>query len=186
MGFILGNRKEWWKKYEKFLQIISVLYGGTALFEQYGYGVNNYPFGYFCYIAGGRNSFSFDVILEADAAFAGAEFALRPSADDVKIDIESGIQFLEDVAAYSTVKAERDGAVYFGFFSGSNQFPAKKYQVARVTYTYSGKEARHIRLIESAVLPQKTGRRSGEAGSSDANQGLSDKWKRRFAQGRVG
>ncbi|MBR4015807.1 MAG: S-layer homology domain-containing protein [Anaerotignum sp.] len=95
---------------------------------------------------------SFDVILQADSPFAGAEFALKPSDDDVKIDVENGIQFLSDVSGYGTAKAERDGAVYFGFFGGSNQFPAKTYRVARVTYNYRGNESRTIHLIESSIV----------------------------------
>ncbi len=97
----------------------------------------------------GKSDFSFDIKLHVDEAFAGAEFGLKPSATDVALE---GLTMLEDVSAGSPVRTVKNGILYFGFFSGSNKFPAGDYTVARVSYSYAGSAARSISLVSSKIV----------------------------------
>ena len=96
----------------------------------------------------GVNTASFDVILTADEPFAGAEFGLKPSSDDVTFQ---SLTFL-DAEGEPTVRTIKDGVLYFGFFSGSNKYEAKTYQVARLTYQYTGTSQRTISLVSSKIV----------------------------------
>ena len=96
----------------------------------------------------GTNTVTFDLSLTADAPFAGAEFGLKPSADDVTFQ---SLTFL-DVLGESTVQTQKDGVLYFGFFAGTNQYQAKTYQVARLTYSYTGTASRTISLDSSKIV----------------------------------
>ena len=79
----------------------------------------------------GTDTFSFDVILQADKDFAGAEFGLLPSSSDVTLE---KISFSDSLTGESTVNTVKDGCLYFGFFAGTNKFKAGEYTVASVTY----------------------------------------------------
>lgn len=97
----------------------------------------------------GENQITFNVILQTESNFAGAEFGLKPSADDVTF---GKITYINGFEKESTVKTVKDGVLYFGFFSGSNKFAADRYQVAEVTYNYSGTGTRTISLVSSKVV----------------------------------
>lgn len=64
----------------------------------------------------GETTASFDVILTVDKAFAGAEFGLKPSADDVTL---VSLTMLDKIGGSSPVQADRNGIHYFGFFTVS-------------------------------------------------------------------
>ena len=95
-----------------------------------------------------QTTFSFDVSITSDEAFAGAEFSLKPSNADVKFQ---SLEFLDDVEMGGKVQGEKNGAYHFGFFTGSNDYSGE-YDVARLTYTYSGSDSRTITLESSNVV----------------------------------
>ena len=97
----------------------------------------------------GETKASFDVILTVDKAFAGAEFGLKPSADDVTLE---SLQMLDEIGGNSPVQADKNGVHYFGFFTGSNAYKPGRYKVARLTYTYTGSAARTVTLASSKIV----------------------------------
>lgn len=97
----------------------------------------------------GETKASFDVILTVDKAFAGAEFGLKPSADDVTLE---SLQMLGEIGGNSPVQADKNGVHYFGFFTGSNAYQPGTYKVARLTYTYTGSAARTVTLASSKIV----------------------------------
>ena len=97
----------------------------------------------------GETKASFDVILTVDKAFAGAEFGLKPSADDVTL---KSLQMLDEIGGNSPVQADKNGVHYFGFFTGSNAYQPGTYRVARLTYTYTGSAARTVTLASSKIV----------------------------------
>lgn len=97
----------------------------------------------------GETKASFDVILTVDKAFAGAEFGLKPSADDVTL---KSLQMLDEIGGNSPVQADKNGVHYFGFFTGSNAYQPGTYKVARLTYTYTGSAARTVTLASSKIV----------------------------------
>ena len=97
----------------------------------------------------GETKASFDVILTVDKPFAGAEFGLKPSADDVTL---KSLQMLGEIGGNSPVQADKNGVHYFGFFTGSNAYQPGTYKVARLTYTYTGSAARTVTLASSKIV----------------------------------
>ena len=97
----------------------------------------------------GETKASFDVILTVNKAFAGAEFGLKPSADDVTL---KSLQMLGEIGGNSPVQADKNGVHYFGFFTGSNAYQPGTYKVARLTYTYTGSAARTVTLASSKIV----------------------------------
>ena len=97
----------------------------------------------------GETTASFDVILTVDKPFAGAEFGLKPSADDVTL---KSLQMLGEIGGNSPVQADKNGVHYFGFFTGSNAYRPGTYKVARLTYTYTGSAARTVTLASSKIV----------------------------------
>ena len=97
----------------------------------------------------GETKASFDVILTVDKPFAGAEFGLKPSADDVTL---KSLQMLGEIGENSPVQADKNGVNYFGFFTGSNAYKPGTYKVARLTYTYTGSAARTVTLASSKIV----------------------------------
>ena len=97
----------------------------------------------------GETKASFDVILTVDKPFAGAEFGLKPSADDVTLE---SLQMLGQIGGDSPVQADKNGVHYFGFFTGSNAYKPGRYKVARLTYTYTGSAARTVTLASSKIV----------------------------------
>lgn len=97
----------------------------------------------------GETKASFDVILTVDKPFAGAEFGLKPSADDVTLE---SLQMLGQIGGGSPVQADKNGVHYFGFFTGSNAYRPGTYKVAWLTYTYTGSAARTVTLASSKIV----------------------------------
>lgn len=97
----------------------------------------------------GETKASFDVILTVNKAFAGAEFGLKPSADDVTLE---SLKMLGQIGGNSPVQADKNGVHYFGFFTGSNAYRPGTYRVARLTYTYTGSAARTVTLASSKIV----------------------------------
>lgn len=97
----------------------------------------------------GETTASFDLILTVDKPFAGAEFGLKPSADDVTL---KSLQMLGKIGGNSPVQADKNGVHYFGFFTGSNAYRPGTYKVARLTYTYTGSAARTVTLASSKIV----------------------------------
>lgn len=97
----------------------------------------------------GETTASFDLILTVDKPFAGAEFGLKPSADDVTL---VSLTMLDQIGGSSPVQADRNGIHYFGFFTGSNAYRPGTYKVARLTYTYTGSAARTVTLASSKIV----------------------------------
>ena len=61
----------------------------------------------------GESDVVFDVILKTDTPFAGAEFGLLPSNDDVEF---KSLTFSDELKNEPTVQTVKDGCLYFGFF----------------------------------------------------------------------
>lgn len=97
----------------------------------------------------GETKASFDVILTVNKAFAGAEFGLKPSADDVTLE---SLKMLGQIGGNSPVQADKNGVHYFGFFTGSNAYKPGTYKVARLTYTYTVSAARTVTLASSKIV----------------------------------
>lgn len=111
----------------------------------------------------GETTASFDVILTVDKAFAGAEFGLKPSADDVTL---KSLQMLGEIGGNSPVQADRNGIHYFGFFTGSNAYKPGRYKVARLTYTYTGSAARTVTLASSKIVTVNEAEKTTEGDTS--------------------
>ena len=97
----------------------------------------------------GETTASFDLILTVDKPFAGAEFGLKPSADDVTL---VSLTMLDQIGGSSPVQADKNGVHYFGFFTGSNAYQPGTYKVARLTYRYTGSAARTVTLASSKIV----------------------------------
>ncbi len=97
----------------------------------------------------GETLASFDLILTADEAFAGAEFGLKPSADDIKL---SSLEMLGEIGGNRPIEADKNGIHYFGFFTGSNAYLPGTYKVARLTYRYTGSASRTVTLTSSKIV----------------------------------
>lgn len=97
----------------------------------------------------GQTTASFDLILTVDEAFAGAEFGLKPSDDDVTLE---SLTMLGEIGGSSPVQADKNGIHYFGFFTGSNAYQPGTYKVARLTYRYTGSAARTVTLASSKIV----------------------------------
>lgn len=111
----------------------------------------------------GETKASFDVILTVDKAFAGAEFGLKPSADDVTL---VSLTMLGEIGDSSPVQADRNGIHYFGFFTGSNAYKPGRYKVARLTYTYTGSAARTVTLASSKIVTVNEDEKTTEGDTS--------------------
>lgn len=111
----------------------------------------------------GETKASFDVILTVDKPFAGAEFGLKPSADDVTLE---SLQMLGEIGGNSPVQADKNGVHYFGFFTGSNAYRPGTYKVARLTYTYTGSAARTVTLASSKIVTVNEDRKTTEGDTS--------------------
>lgn len=111
----------------------------------------------------GETKASFDVILTVDKPFAGAEFGLKPSADDVTLE---SLQMLGEIGGNSPVQADKNGVHYFGFFTGSNAYRPGTYKVARLTYTYTGSAARTVTLASSKIVTVNEDRKTTKGDTS--------------------
>lgn len=111
----------------------------------------------------GETKASFDVILTVNKAFAGAEFGLKPSADDVTLE---SLKMLGEIGENSPVRADKNGVHYFGFFTGSNAYQPGTYNVARLTYTYTGSAARTVTLASSKIVTVNENEKNTEGDTS--------------------
>ena len=106
-----------------------------------------------------QRTFSFEVRLHADEAFAGAEFGLKPSASDVSLQ---SLEMLGSLKEEPQTKTVKDGVLYFCFYSSSNKYQPGDYTVARVTYAYAGTAARSVQLVSSKIVTvDESGRTAG-------------------------
>ena len=107
---------------------------------------------------------SFDIFLEADSAYAGAEFGIKPSQSDVEF---KSLVLSDELQNESKVQTIKDGCLYFGFFSNTNKYSTEKKKIATLNYTYSGSGIRTISLVESKiVIVDETGKTNGDTSSS--------------------
>lgn len=111
----------------------------------------------------GETKASFDVILTVNKPFAGAEFGLKPSADDVTLE---SLQMLGEIGGNSLVQADKNGVNYFGFFTGSNAYQPGTYNVARLTYTYTSSAARTVTLASSKIVTVNEAEKTTEGDTS--------------------
>lgn len=111
----------------------------------------------------GETKASFDVILTVNKPFAGAEFGLKPSADDVTLE---SLKMLGEIGGNSPVQADKNGVHYFGFFTGSNAYRPGTYKVARLTYTYTGSAARTVTLASSKIVTVNEAEKTTEGDTS--------------------
>ena len=72
-------------------------------------------------------TFSFDIKLHVDEAFAGAEFGLKPSASDVSLQ---SLEMLGSLKEEPQTKTVKDGVLYFCFYSSNNKYQPGDYTVA--------------------------------------------------------
>ena len=106
---------------------------------------------------------SFDIYLESDTAFAGAEFGIKPSQSDV---VFSFLTLTDELKNESKVQTVKDGCLYFGFFSNTNKYGAGKQKIATLNYSYSGSVERTISLIESKIVTvDENNKTSGDTSS---------------------
>lgn len=113
----------------------------------------------------GETLASFDLILTADEAFAGAEFGLQPSADDITL---SSLEMLGEIGGSNPVQADKNGIHYFGFFTGSNAYQPGTYKVAHLTYRYTGSAARTVTLASSKIVTIDEDSKQTEGDASSA------------------
>ena len=107
---------------------------------------------------------SFDIYLETDSAYAGAEFGIKPSQSDVEF---TSLILSDELQNESKVQTIKDGCLYFGFFSNTNKYSAEKKKIATLNYTYSGSGTRAIALVDSKIVTvDETNKTSGDTSSS--------------------
>lgn len=111
----------------------------------------------------GESTASFDLILTVDEAFAGAEFGLKPSADDITL---TSLEMLGEIGGSSPIQADKNGIHYFGFFTGSNAYQPGTYKVARLTYRYTGSASRTVTLASSKIVTVDEGTKTTEGDTS--------------------
>ncbi len=107
---------------------------------------------------------SFDIYLETDSAYAGAEFGIKPSQSDVEF---KSLILSDELQNESKVQTIKDGCLYFGFFSNTNKYSTEKKKIATLNYTYSGSGTRTIALVASKIVTvDETNKTSGDTSSS--------------------
>lgn len=87
-------------------------------------------------VAAGQSSFSIDLSVDEDSAYAGIEFSLTLSDESAVVftSFDSGLP-----GAYSSPFMTKNGEHYFGFYAGTNAFPAGESAVGTLAFTgYSG------------------------------------------------
>ena len=111
-----------------------------------------------------QTTFTVDVSMAQEEAFAGAEFGVDlPEGVTV-----TGVTFLDEAIqnASKSPQIVKDGRYFFGFYDTKNSFSGS-YAVARLTFSYAGKEDVTIALDYSKVVTVLgTGSTSGDTTSS--------------------
>lgn len=96
-----------------------------------------------------QTEFSFEINIEEDALFAGAEFGITlPEGMTL-----SSVEYIdEDIKSVShTPVVVKNGRAYFGFYSSENVFSGA-YDAAKLTFEYTGDEDTEIKLDSSQVV----------------------------------
>lgn len=114
-------------------------------------------------LGSGEQTFTVDVKLSEDNAFAGAEFGL---------DLPEGVtltrvEFLDEAVqnANHSPEVTVEGRTYFGFYTAENTFSGE-ISVARLTFTYTGKVNTVFSLGSSKVVTvQEDGSTKGDTSS---------------------
>ncbi len=96
-----------------------------------------------------ESHFSFDIELQTDQPFAGAEFSLKPSAG-ISID---KVELLGIAANTGNVQTVKDGLTHFGFFTIKNSFAlASETAIARVSCSINGSDSGRVEISSAQVI----------------------------------
>lgn len=110
-----------------------------------------------------ETTFSFEMSLTEDEEFAGAEFGMSiPEGVTLK-----EVDYIDEKIRSSshTPVVIKDGCAYFGFYQGENTFSGE-YNVAELTFEYSGDENAVIALNSSKVVKlNEDGKTEGDTSS---------------------
>ena len=95
-------------------------------------------------LASSQQTFTVDVALSEETAFAGAEFGLDLPAGVTL----TGVEFLDKAVqdANHSPEVTVEGRTFFGFYTAENTFSGD-IKVARLTFSYSGDDAAAIRSL---------------------------------------
>lgn len=96
-----------------------------------------------------QTTFTVELRLQEDDPFSAAEFGIDlPSG--MKL---TGVEYLDEALRTTgqTPVVTRENRTYFGFYAGSNAFQGS-YQVARLTFTYTGEEDTQFALGHSKIV----------------------------------
>ena len=96
-----------------------------------------------------QTTFTVELRLQEDDPFSAAEFGIDlPSGMTL-----TGVEYLDEAlrSTGQTPVVTRDNRTYFGFYAGSNAFQGS-YQVARLTFTYTGDEDTQFALGHSKIV----------------------------------
>ncbi len=100
-------------------------------------------------LAAGESTFTLDIVVNADYAFAGMELRMTP---DAGITLDDTMTLLGTAQGAMSVNFTRDGVRYVGFFDGSNAFTATDEVMMRFTGTYSGSTSAQIAITGRQVV----------------------------------
>ncbi len=92
----------------------------------------------------------FEVVLNAEEDFAGAEFGFLPSTEELVFESLSYED--EAIAAAKHVQTVKNGVLFFGFFDGDNTFTAGEHTVAKLQYSFIGDEDAAVELASSKIV----------------------------------
>lgn len=114
-------------------------------------------------LASNQKTFTVDVALSEETAFAGAEFGLDLPAGVTLTNVEFLDKAVQDANHSPEVTVE--GRTFFGFYTAENTFSGD-IKVARLTFSYTGDDAAAIRLGSSKVVTvQEDGSTKGDTTS---------------------
>ena len=115
-------------------------------------------------LAEDENTFTVDVSISEERAFAGMEFGVEVP-DGVEL---TGVEFLDEEiqASSKTPQIARNGLEYFGFYRLENEFSGD-YDVARLTFRYAGEEDVELKLAYSKLaIAEEDGSIQGDTTSN--------------------
>ena len=115
-------------------------------------------------LAEGENTFTVDVSISEETAFAGMEFGV-----DVPEGVElTEVEFLDEAiqSASHSPEVNRNGREFFGFYQLENAFSGD-YEVARLTFTYSGEADVELDFAYSKIVTlNEDGTTNGDTSSN--------------------
>ena len=101
-------------------------------------------------VPAGETAFSIDLNVDEAESYAGIEFALTLSDEDA-LAFATFTPSLSGAAASPFM--EKDGQYYFGFFAGSNAFPADDKLVGALSFTgYTGDQTLAVTIVHMNVI----------------------------------